>query len=392
MARPHYATQYKHPVDESALGFGFGEYGFSVNGTELYHLGDDYEVFLTAVYPIANGYVIEADYNDSFGNYVIVRHEMPNGDNIYSLYAHLDSIATELDAVDPDAGIEVKVYYDQDWALGISGNTGDANGYHLHLEVAENNLFNGPGVDYARGYDAATSPALGSISGYDDDGRPIFEPGNEVFDPSDFIGAYSRPGAVQRDYAPIGGSNLPDQAPDIADDRGGHRIELDFDDLFDFDTSGLVYDGLGYFGDVDDKVDGFEFINFAALHTPSYAEQDGGYVNGTTSGDWVAFNRGGSPAVIVGEDSFYFREATFTAAWEDDLDLTITAYDLEGTVYVERATETINLNTDDPIRWSFGSEYRDIEAVVFETSGGVPDPTLISFGNHFAMDDMLFIA
>ena len=169
-------------------------------------------------------------------------------------------------------------------------------------------------------------------------------------------------------------------------------MTIDFDGLFAYDPSALIYDGLGYFGDVNDGNTGFVTENLFALHTPSYLEQQGGYVNGTASGNWVAFNGGGAPASFSSADEFDFREATFTAAWRDGLELTVTAFDLQNGSYIEVGQEVLMLDTDDPIRWTFGREFSDIERVEFETAGGVRDTTLIADGLQFAMDDvMLFV-
>lgn len=72
------------------------------------------------VYASANGKVILAEYNRSFGNYIIVEHK----DGTSSLYAHLQKIATS-------KGKQVK----KGDLIGYTGSTGRSSGPHLHYEV-----------------------------------------------------------------------------------------------------------------------------------------------------------------------------------------------------------------------------------------------------------------
>jgi len=77
------------------------------------------------VYPIAAGTVIKAVEDDEhYGNYLRVKHVDEDGTVYISHYAHLASLAVA-------AGDEV----DLDTLLGIEGETGNASGVHLHLEV-----------------------------------------------------------------------------------------------------------------------------------------------------------------------------------------------------------------------------------------------------------------
>ncbi len=68
----------------------------------------------------ANGRVIEADYDDGFGNYVIIRHKY----GFYTKYAHFQRTYVR-------AGQEVT----QGDVIGTMGNTGLSTGPHLHYEV-----------------------------------------------------------------------------------------------------------------------------------------------------------------------------------------------------------------------------------------------------------------
>ena len=61
-----------------------------------------------------------------WGNYVVIRHLLPNGESIHSLYAHLASKSVTVKSGDVVAAGE---------PIGKVGKTGRANSPHLHLEV-----------------------------------------------------------------------------------------------------------------------------------------------------------------------------------------------------------------------------------------------------------------
>lgn len=80
----------------------------------------------TAVYPVAEGKVVEKGYSLlGFGNYLLLEHQAGR----QSLYAHLTKV-------------EVKQgdLVDRETVLGLVGHTGWATGDHLHLEIHQNGL------------------------------------------------------------------------------------------------------------------------------------------------------------------------------------------------------------------------------------------------------------
>lgn len=78
------------------------------------------------IYAIAAGVVKEhEDGNGSWGNYVIIEHQI-NGQTITSSYAHMQHGSSPLV---PGEAIEVGEF------IGLVGATGQATGKHLHLEL-----------------------------------------------------------------------------------------------------------------------------------------------------------------------------------------------------------------------------------------------------------------
>ncbi|HPE15882.1 MAG TPA: peptidoglycan DD-metalloendopeptidase family protein [Oscillospiraceae bacterium] len=77
----------------------------------------------TPILASRSGQVLIAEYNSSYGNYVVISHG--NGDT--TLYAHMKKLGTK-------AGATVK----QGDTIGYVGSTGDSTGNHLHFEVKVN--------------------------------------------------------------------------------------------------------------------------------------------------------------------------------------------------------------------------------------------------------------
>lgn len=79
------------------------------------------------IYAIADGRVILASYNGSYGNCIMIDHGSYNGTSIVSLYAHCASIAV---------GNGSSVSKGQ--VIGYVGSTGRSTGAHLHFEIRAN--------------------------------------------------------------------------------------------------------------------------------------------------------------------------------------------------------------------------------------------------------------
>ncbi|MFE4538904.1 M23 family metallopeptidase [Streptomyces scopuliridis] len=117
------ARSWTDPVKRYQLSAGFGLGG---NRWAHKHSGQDFAVPVgTPVHAAHSGTVVKAGPNGAgdgpaYGNAIVIKHK--NG--TYSQYAHLS---------------QVKVYVGQkvttDKVIGLSGNTGNSSGPHLHFEI-----------------------------------------------------------------------------------------------------------------------------------------------------------------------------------------------------------------------------------------------------------------
>ncbi|MER6603825.1 MULTISPECIES: peptidoglycan DD-metalloendopeptidase family protein [Streptomyces] len=106
------------PVD-GQLGTPYRQSG--ANWSSGYHTGIDFAVPIgTTVRAAGPGTVVKAGAGVSYGNEIVIRHD----DGIYSQYAHLSSISVSEGQ---------KVQGGQ--TVGLSGNTGNSTGPHLHFEI-----------------------------------------------------------------------------------------------------------------------------------------------------------------------------------------------------------------------------------------------------------------
>lgn len=365
------ATRFQMPVgDNAVLTQDYGVFNQDItddidNGLDYYHLGEDYdyvgvpedELF---IYSIANGTVVEVGTEGggesaAFGNYIVIEHLLPDGTKLYSLYAHLSSMSENI-----EEGYSVKIG-DQ---IGIMGESGQADGVHLHWEVSYKNEFTGDG-DYANGYDSE---------------RELLYVSHYTVDPSDFVEKYDNSSTVFRDFpAQESVERVPSGASDNVSFKGD-EVTISFEDLAGHPDApgGVIYDGYV----------GLEWDNFVILDPEQgFVPYPSGYSNGTVSGDIVAVNSFANPATISDDDNdFDLVSGFFTAAWNDGLVLDVYAYD-DG-VMVGR--DTIVLNTQAPNHHYFTENFLSIDKVRFESSGGV-DAGLEGSGTNFAVDDLTIV-
>lgn len=99
----------------------FGGRESPVPGASTNHRGIDIGVSTgTPVYASADGYVLDVQYTNARGLFVLIKH----GDNLYTRYQHLSS-----------ASVSAGQYVSRGDQIARSGNTGIGSGPHLHFEV-----------------------------------------------------------------------------------------------------------------------------------------------------------------------------------------------------------------------------------------------------------------
>lgn len=114
-----------HPPLKRAL-VATSEFGYRIlSKKKEFHRGIDLRLAegVDTVYSVFCGTVRFANWDDKFGNFIIIKHY--NG--IETLYAHLSEILVQ-------RGDDVTVGN----PIGIGGNTGRSTGAHLHFEVQNN--------------------------------------------------------------------------------------------------------------------------------------------------------------------------------------------------------------------------------------------------------------
>jgi murein DD-endopeptidase MepM/ murein hydrolase activator NlpD len=121
--RDFYGERFVWPVRGSISSpFGYRTHPFT--GLRSFHSAIDIVIPTgTRVKSTSDGKIADTGYNSVFGHYVIIKH-----DNGYqSLYAHLSSI-----------GVRKGTSVAQGAAIGLSGNSGQSTGPHLHFSIFKN--------------------------------------------------------------------------------------------------------------------------------------------------------------------------------------------------------------------------------------------------------------
>ncbi|MBE7502569.1 MAG: peptidoglycan DD-metalloendopeptidase family protein [Verrucomicrobiales bacterium] len=141
-------VQFDYPLRETwqlSQPFGAGWTDQKTGRDYFGHLGDDYAAPAgTQVYAIADGEVVLAQPDPypgqkrGWGNVVVLKHELPDGGALYSLYAHLQTLLVA-QATPPQR-------ISRGQPLGTVGATGFATGPHLHLEIKATSA---PGPGYS---------------------------------------------------------------------------------------------------------------------------------------------------------------------------------------------------------------------------------------------------
>jgi murein DD-endopeptidase MepM/ murein hydrolase activator NlpD len=109
----------RYPLDRIHITSAYGMRRHPVTGRNAMHHGVDYRASVgTPVYSVAEGRVTKSTYDDMSGHYIAIRHN----DGYTSYYLHLSRRSV-------GAGAHVKARQ----VIGLSGNTGQSAGPHLHF-------------------------------------------------------------------------------------------------------------------------------------------------------------------------------------------------------------------------------------------------------------------
>lgn len=122
---------YGMPLDDYEVTSFFGYRISPVSGNAGIHTGIDLASgYSSPIYAFAEGKVVDASYDNSYGYYVKIAHE----DNFVTIYAHCSKLCVK-------AGEEVKLGE----KIAEVGSTGDSTGNHLHFEMRKDNIRIDPG-------------------------------------------------------------------------------------------------------------------------------------------------------------------------------------------------------------------------------------------------------
>ena len=118
------------PTESTSVSNGFGKRIHPITGEVKEHNGVDIIADEgSPVFSATSGYVTEAGYDNTNGNYIIIENE----DNVRVYYKHLSEIL-----VSKEDNIEQKDI------IGKVGKTGNATGAHLHFEIMANGEYYNP--------------------------------------------------------------------------------------------------------------------------------------------------------------------------------------------------------------------------------------------------------
>ena len=121
--RNFYGERFVWPA-RGRISSSFGYRANPFTGLRTYHSAIDIVVSPgTKVKATAEGSVADTGYNSVFGNYIILKH----ASGYQSLYAHLSNI-----------GVKEGSSIAQGATIGLSGNTGQSTGPHLHFSIFKN--------------------------------------------------------------------------------------------------------------------------------------------------------------------------------------------------------------------------------------------------------------
>jgi len=155
---------------------------------------------------------------------------------------------------------------------------------------------------------------------------------------------------------------------------------ITFDDLNPSTLPGATYP---FEAPIPNGYAGLQWNNFWVLDVPLNLQADPGatgYKNGLVSGNNIALNAGGNPA-LISAGAFNLNSAYLTAAWNNGLQVEVQGF-VDGTLTYDN---TYTVNTTAPSSINFN--YLDVDEVNFISSGGT-SAGYSGRGTQFAMDNL----
>lgn len=119
------AVRWPFPV-AVPISSGFGERVAPCRWCSSYHQGIDFNPGAgTAIFAIADGVVLQAEYSGGFGQHALIEHTI-NGQRVVSVYAHM---------IGGSSPLVVGETVEAGDFVGLVGSTGTSTGAHLHFEI-----------------------------------------------------------------------------------------------------------------------------------------------------------------------------------------------------------------------------------------------------------------
>ncbi len=152
-------------------------------------------------------------------------------------------------------------------------------------------------------------------------------------------------------------------------------------DTIGFDDVGLWLHNLPIFSGYA----GLEWDGFFAMHVPSeFGSNDPtGYVAGMVTPECIAYNYLGEPAEIRSDAPFTLVSAWLTAAWLDDLQITVEGFSGSSLIYAQTVAVSPTAAT------LFNFNYVGVDRVRFTSSGGMLLSQNTGDGPQFVMDNLV---
>jgi len=168
-------------------------------------------------------------------------------------------------------------------------------------------------------------------------------------------------------------------------------------DFFGGTSVVLDFEGFPNFSAVPGGYGGLTWTNAWILNALTYSQQQSGYRTVLTSGSHVGYDGGGSGAGFANANAdFDFSSANLAAAWNNNLIVTVNAYDdgvLVGTATlqmdpnVKSFVNFVNRSFNGPDSGVFTGRFTSIDAITIDGAGGT-NAGLGGSGTHVAMEDI----